>query len=93
MINKETILKIYNGELKPIELSPPKSSEYRNNSNRIINLQEKISNFLSDDKKNLVDEFYDIININASFLAEQAFEEGFSIGLRLACESFINIKE
>ncbi len=93
MINKETILKLYNGEIIPVEISPPKSSEYKNNSNRIINLQEKITNSLSDNKKNLVEEFYDIMNSNASFLAEQAFEEGFSIGLRLTAESFMNNKE
>lgn len=90
MINKETILKLYNGELCPIEITPYKNMEYKENLNKITYLEKQISYLLSDDKKYLLEDYYEAINKNSSSLLEQSFIEGFSLGLRLSAESFIN---
>lgn len=92
MINKETILKLYNGELCPIEITPYKNMEYKENLNKITYLEKQISYLLSDDKKHLLEDYYEVMNKNSSSLSEQAFIDGFSLGLKLSAEAFIEEK-
>ncbi len=92
MINKKTISKLYNGEICPVEVHPPKTLEYKETLSRITYIEKQIFCFLSDDKKHLLEEYYEVMNKNSSSLSEQAFIDGFSLGLKLSAEAFIEEK-
>ncbi|MDD4066626.1 MAG: hypothetical protein PHH22_01455 [Clostridia bacterium] len=90
MINKETILKLYNGELYTAEMNFNITSEYKKHSSAVESLYNKLREVLPDDFKYLVEEFRNEIEASNCIIQDSTFCNGFSLGLRITAESLLN---
>jgi len=90
MINKNTIIKLYNGELYPAEMSFNITPEYIKHSSAVEFLYNKLREVLPDDFKYLVEEFRNEIQTSNCIIQDLTFCNGFSLGLRITAESLLN---
>lgn len=94
VINKQTISKLYNGDISPIEYCPSELKEYKSINKKTIELYNKlmdlsnIYNFID-----LLVQYEDEKNKMTSLLQEHSYIEGFSLGLKLTSEAFIGNEE
>ena len=94
MINKQTISKLYNGELFPVEFCPSETNEYKVINKKIIALYDNLIDISSASSfKELLIEYEDEKNRMISLLQEHSYVEGFSLGLRLTSEAYTNNKD
>jgi len=86
MINKENILKLYNGEYNFSEFPPPKTKLYADSLDSCIELEKSILHKLDSDKE-LLEDYLNSINEMYSEKLKQTYTEGFSLGLKLSVEA------
>ena len=90
ILNRKTILKLYNGEMYPAESICPKTATYRENCNVSGELYKKICIALLPEHKHLAEEYCDAVSKRVSEEMEASFLEGFSLGLKLTAEALLS---
>ena len=86
MINRQTILKLYNGDYNFADCPPPKTKLYKDSINSCIDLEKVIIDKLGTDE-GLLEKCLDAHTEMFSERVKQAYIEGFSMGLKLVAES------
>ncbi len=83
-MSKDNIIsKLYFGELYPAERNPYINPEYTKITEQVFKLEEKITNLLPQEKKELYNEIMDKRNSLKSILIEDSFIDGFRYGVKL----------
>lgn len=89
MLNRKTILQLYNGEIYPTECIVPTNPKYKTSCSDIEVLHERLLALLNLENKNLVEDFRDAIESRDSQIQDATFCKGFSLGLRLTAEAIL----
>ncbi len=80
---------LYNGEVAPWEKSQlPKSEEYNATVKSMLELQDRVNKFLSDNDKEIFENFMKSYASVTAFFEEEKFKDGFILGARLMIEVF-----
>lgn len=79
---------LYNGELSPADLAPPKDPEYRAAVEKRHELIEQLQSVLSPGDIDRLDDLNSAHAFTGCFENEQAFSAGFCLGIRLIYEAF-----
>ncbi len=89
---KESIVELYNRESSYAEDIIPKSKEYNKLRKEVSEVENKFKESLDSIQRetfeNYITEYYRIMSIES----EENFKEGFSLGVRLTAEAFIQEK-
>lgn len=89
IMRSEMLKALYNGEVAPWEKSQlPQSEEYNATVKSMLELQDKINKFLSDNDKETFENFMKSYASVTAFFEEEKFKDGFILGTRLMIEVF-----
>lgn len=79
---------LYNGELAPADLAPPKDPEYRAAVEKRQELTKQLLSVLSPEDAARLDDLEGMYGLAGHFESRQAFSSGFCLGIRLLYEAF-----
>ena len=77
--------KLYYGEINPSEMPPPATKRYNENLKTICSIENKLLE-LYPDCKELLNEYTDVLRIEAQLESEADFVRGFRLGMLIALE-------
>lgn len=90
---RETLTKLFNGELNPAEMKFVNDNNFGFKYDKINELEITITNLLPEEKKSLASIFRDKIEEKDSVFQSISFSDGFSLGLKIAVECFLGDNE
>ena len=82
---ESTISKLYYGEISPCEKPAPATKRYNENRKTICSTENKLLE-LYPDCKELLNEYTDVLRIEAQLESEADFTRGFRLGVLIALE-------
>ena len=82
---ESTISKLYYGEISPCEKPAPATKRYNENRKTICSTENKLLE-LYPDCKELLNEYTDVLRIEAQLESEADFARGFRLGVLIAFE-------
>lgn len=89
----KTIAQLWYGNLEPIVDSGVSNPKIKHSLKSMISNHEKIRAELNEKQKELLENYEECNNKYLNLTNEQAFCDGFCLGMRIAAEAFIGAEE
>ncbi|MCI9546499.1 MAG: hypothetical protein HFH60_07430 [Lachnospiraceae bacterium] len=86
----KAIQSLYTGRPIPCEAAPPESQEYRALMNECHQRVDQLINKISSEIKDELEYIHACRQDALQYEIQQAFAQGYSLGVRLTAESFLN---